>query len=503
MDFVNMLRIYLERLASTIDNRVFSEDPTSRSLYRLIQQAMALISRHIDKIGYVLIPILAFALRLYNYAIIPSPIATTDEYAFAWCGWSLIHGQKPTSWSLLPAYTRWQPVEWRGISFRIVSPWFDHPPLFCLVVGVAATIGGAPTMFDCALEFMRIPSILFGTLSTVLVYSLGSRLYNKGIGMVSAVLYATVPVIVITNRLAVAENMLTVLLLLAIYATLQYIEDNETKYLIIILISAPSAILAKLPGVSVTIIVSIILFAYNYRKESLYVILSGILAILGYLLYGLLLDWNLFVAVNTIQSERFTLHYKFFFDILTLGSSVTYTWIDGWIIWSWFALLYASTKDKKQILSIGAGMYIITIILSAGFFAYYWYIFPLFPFFCLACGKYINDLIKHPNIIFFLLFFVTAWLFIFLGIYSEIFHFIRIRTIYVSIARLILSGLFGVYVLHFVLRGRRTRAVCSTVTVLLFSVFILVNIFVVIYAHEVLPLLDELSRKIFTYYELR
>lgn len=502
MDFFNTLRMYLARLTSAIDNRVFNEDPTSRSLCSFIQRAIELTSRHIDKIGYILIPILGLSLRLYNYAIFPSPIATTDEYAFAWCGWSLIHGQKPTSWSLLPAYSNWQLVKWRGISFRIVSPWFDHPPLFCLVVGVAATIGGAPTMFDCALEFMRIPSIVFGTLSTVLVYSLGSRIYNKGIGMVSAVLYATVPVIVITNRLAVAENMLTVLLLLAIYSTLQYIEGKETKYLAIILISAPSAILAKLPGVSVTIIASIILFAYSYRKEGLYVILSGILAILGYLLYGLLLDWHLFVAVNTVQSERFTLHYKFFFDILTLGSSVTYTWIDGWIIWSWFALLYASIKDKKQILSISAGMYIITIILSAGFFAYYWYIFPLFPFFCLACSKYIHDLIKHPNIIFLLLFFVTAWLFIFLGIYSEIYHFVDIRTTYVSIARGILSGLFGVYILNYIFRGRRTKALCSTVTVFLFSAFLLVNIFVVIYAHEILPLLDELSRKIFTYYEL-
>ncbi|MFX1518805.1 MAG: ArnT family glycosyltransferase [Promethearchaeota archaeon] len=502
MDLPNKLRAYLIWLINYIDDRVFNEDPTSRSLYSLTQRAIEWTSRHIDKIGYILLPILGLSLRLYNYAIIPSPIATTDEYAFAWCGWSLLHGQKPTSWSLLPSYDNWQLVIWRGISFRIVSPWFDHPPLFCLVVGVAAIIGGAPTMFDCALEFMRIPSIVFGTLSTVLVYSLGSRLYNKGIGMVSAVLYATVPVIVITNRLAVVDNMLTFLLLLAIYSTLQYFENNAPKYLGIILVCVSSAILTKLPGVSVTIIVAIILFAYNYRKEGLYVILSGFLAILSYLLYGLLLDWHLFVAVNAAQGERFTLHYKLFFDILTLGSSVTYTWIDGWVIWSWFALLYAGIKDKEQILSISAGMYMITIILSAGFFAYYWYIFPLFPFFCLACGKYLNDLIKQPNIIFFLLFFVTAWLFIFLGIYSEIYHFVRIRIIYVSIARLILSGLFGGYVLHFIFHGRRTKAVCSTVTVFLFSVFILVNIFVVIYAHEILPLLDELSRKIFTYYEL-
>ena len=502
MDLGNKIRMHLMWLINSIDRLVFSEDKDSKSLYRFIQQIMGLLSRYFDEIGYLLIPILALVLRLYNYNIIPFHNAAADEYAFAWCGWSLLHGQKPIGWSWLPVYTEGRIIEWRGNPYRIVSPWFDHPPLFGLIVGFACVVGGAPTMFDCALGYMRLPSILFGTLSTILVYLLGSRFYNKGIGILSEMIYATVPVIVITNRLAVAENMLTFLLLLAIYSTLRYTEENQTKYLAIALICASIAVLTKLAGISVTIITIVILVAHNYRKESVYVILSGVIAILVYLLYGLLLDWNLFVAVHNTQGERFTLHYKFFFDILTLGSSITYTWVDGWIIWSWFALLYTSIKENKQILSLSAGIYIIIIILSSGFFAYYWYLFPLFPFFCIACGKYVNDLIDFPNLIFFFIFFISAWWFIFLGVYSELYHFIGVRTISILIFRGIVIGLFGVYILHSIFRDRRTKAISSTITVFLFLIFISVNIFVIIFAQEILPLLEELSRKIFTYYEL-
>lgn len=493
MNLINKLKVYIMKLINFIDNRVFSEENTTNSLYGILQRIMDLGSRYIDTIGYLVIPILALALRLHNYNILPFHNATADEFAFAWCGWSLLHGQKPVGWSWFPVYQS-QLIEWRGNPYPIVSPWFDHPPLFGLIVGLACIIGGAPTMFDCTLECIRLPSIIFGTLSTILVYLVGSRFYKKSIGIIAAVLYATIPVIVITNRLAVAENMLTFLLLLAIYSTLRYIEGNGTKYLSIVLICAPMAILTKLTGVSVTIIASSILIAHKYRKESGYVILSGIIAILGYLIYGLLLDWHLFIAVQKAQGRRFSLSYKFFFDILTVGSSINYTWIDGWIIWSWIALLYASTKDNKQILSIGAGVYLLTIILSSGFFVYYWYILPLFPFFCLACGKYVNDLIERPNLIFFFIFFVSTW-WPFLGFYSdELYQFIGIRIVYIWITRGIVSGLFGGYFLHFIFRGKRTKAICSSVTFILFLTYVALNIFIVIYALDILPLLAHVSR---------
>jgi len=504
LNIINKLRIYLILLINFIDNRVFGEDYTSKSIYGLTRSTLELFSRHIDKIGYLLIPIFALALRLNNYTIIPVHNATADEYAFAWAGWSLLHGKKPVAWTGLPVYPEGQLIIWRGNRYRIVSPWFDHPPLFALIIGFASIVGGAPTMFDCALEYMRLPPIIFGTLSTVLVYLLGSQFYKKSIGIIAAMFYATVPVIVITNRLAVAENMLTFLLLLAIYSTLRYTETIETKYLWIVLICAPIAILTKLIGLSVTIIVVIILISHNYRKESVYIFLSGIFGIIIYLMYGFSLDWNLFVAVNTAQGERFTIHYKLFFDILTRGSSITYSWIDGWVIFGWISLAYSTIKDKKQILSIGAGIYLITVIFSSGFFAYYWYVFPLFPFLCIACGKYINDLMEHPNLVLFFIFFISAWLLILVGIYSETYHpIVGNRAMSILIIRGIFSGVFGVYILHFIFRGRRTKVISSATLVCLFLTYIALNTFIVIFAQDTLPLLAELSRYTYQGYERR
>ncbi len=95
----------------------------------------------------ILVIILASSLRLYHYDSIPHAKWTADELAFCWNGMSLIQNHVPTAWSWLSSYGDFPIEMWQGHQYRLVTPWFDHPPLFSLVVGAAAILGGANSFF--------------------------------------------------------------------------------------------------------------------------------------------------------------------------------------------------------------------------------------------------------------------------------------------------------------------------------------------------------------------
>ncbi|MFM6515047.1 MAG: glycosyltransferase, partial [Microcystis panniformis] len=97
-------------------------------------------------IGAIITCLGAF-LRIYNYDSLPPDNWTADEYAFAWSGMSLLQTGIPTSWSWLNPTDNFPTVVWeaKNIRYRLVTPWFDHPPLFGLLVGLFAILGGAKT----------------------------------------------------------------------------------------------------------------------------------------------------------------------------------------------------------------------------------------------------------------------------------------------------------------------------------------------------------------------
>jgi len=76
-----------------------------------------------------IITFLGAFLRIYNYDSLPPDNWTSDEYAFAWSGMSLLQTGIPTSWSWLSPTDNFPTVVWeaKNIRYRLVTPWFDHP----------------------------------------------------------------------------------------------------------------------------------------------------------------------------------------------------------------------------------------------------------------------------------------------------------------------------------------------------------------------------------------
>ncbi|NQU43365.1 hypothetical protein HQ520_08765, partial [bacterium] len=90
----------------------------------------------------VLLFLLALAHRWNGLGQAPEPYQMADESHYLWAGLSLLHGEKATSWSLLPGYAKTEAyigrAEIDSHSFHIVRPALDHPPLFSLIAGIAA-----------------------------------------------------------------------------------------------------------------------------------------------------------------------------------------------------------------------------------------------------------------------------------------------------------------------------------------------------------------------------
>lgn len=153
-----------------------------------------------DRVHYVIlcsfVLILASSLRLYHYDVIPEFNWTADELAFCWNGMSLIQNHVATSWSWLSSYGDFPILTWHGNPYKLVTPWFDHPPFFSLIVGGVAILGGANSFFDVSISIIRIPSLILSILSVFLLFHLCTSLFNISIALMASLIYATNPSIV-------------------------------------------------------------------------------------------------------------------------------------------------------------------------------------------------------------------------------------------------------------------------------------------------------------------
>ncbi|WP_413175221.1 ArnT family glycosyltransferase [Anabaena azotica] len=360
-----------------------------------------------------LITILGSAIRIYKYDQIPVHDWTADEYAFAWSGMSLIKDHVPTSWSWLKAYGDLPRVDWKGGTYQLVTPWLDHPPLFSLIVGSAAILGGANTFFDCTLTTIRIPSLIFGILSIILFYILSLRLYNTKIAIISSVIFATNPNIVFLSRLAVSENFILFLSLLTLLYFLEYSKSSNLTYLYIAAFLAGLASLAKITGFFLVPMLCLLLILQKKWRESLLVFVIGLSLLSIYFIYGISYNSELFFKVIQSHTERFE-NFLLFKEIIL--KPVFFE--DGWLTFSWLILIpvlrASGDKIKYRVISIPIIVYLFILLFSGSQSHFYaWYLIPLFPFLFLALGKFLANFIKNPDFLSacLLIIFVGAWSF--------------------------------------------------------------------------------------------
>ena len=369
--------------------------------------------------AFVLLVALGYFLRVSNYAKVPPP-NSGDEYSNAWLGLSLLQIGIPTAGTGFEPYTKpilayinvddFYHAANAANPASIVSPWFDHPPLFGLVPGGYGYLKGVRNFADATTAILRKPMVWLGTFNIVLLIVFASLTLNKKIALVTAAIYATDPFIVLSSRMAQAENLLITLYLLALIAYYQLLKTNKNVYFWLAVSLSGVATLVKFSGWTIAIcLVMLTLTSDNRGKiiQSALILGGTLLFFLLFPLYGYLYDWPLFAAVFFANTGRFAREGIGLFNFLMLRQNITKTFGSGWVALGWISAAMLPFLRKKD----SFGLWIIVPMLSYLFVylllgsgeGYGWYKFPFLPFLTLAIGSVFVWTLENFNVVYDLL----------------------------------------------------------------------------------------------------
>lgn len=255
----------------------------------------------------------------------PPPFSTSDEFHFLWTGLSLLHGERPMTWSNMPVYPARGDVEgegeFRGHRFTTVRPGLDHPPLFSLVAAAYAEMVGAvrgrialtdatkPGMvWDVDLTRARTLTLFLSLATFLLLFEIARREFDYWVALFAVAIHGLLAFSVLQGRLLVTEN-LTTPFLLANVLLVQRLVAGQTQsrrfgWLTGTLVAAST--FCKLVAVcQAGVIILLLLVAKRPWRELMYPLLGAALGIALYIGYGALEGWETLVAVLREHGTRF------------------------------------------------------------------------------------------------------------------------------------------------------------------------------------------------------
>ncbi|KKR91524.1 MAG: hypothetical protein UU42_C0010G0019 [Candidatus Woesebacteria bacterium GW2011_GWA1_41_13b] len=361
-------------------------------------------------IGLVLL--FGIFLKIHNYDIYPQRGATSDEYTYSFLGVSLLTKGIPISWSHFSGYKNREDLSIKGIYFPIVWPYFDHPPLNGLVVGWWSLLWGGNTFETIQLSVIRIVPIVLSTVSSLLIYLIARRRYGFQVGLWALLIYTTSTVMAIQGRVVLAENLLTPLLLSAIYLYDQ--KKRQTPMVAIALgIVSGLSLWTKEVGISVFLMLLALMIMDRTRIWHMATFIFVVmLFILGYVTYGMYYNSGIFWNIVTTQATR-EVGPKTLIYLLTTPIIINKIYYDGWYFLGFLSLFAGLLQaERLKVILVAAFTYflLLLVLLTVGG-EIGWYLIPLFPFMAIATSLLLVDSLKTDNwYVFALLLFVGFYL---------------------------------------------------------------------------------------------
>lgn len=354
-------------------------------------------------------------LRLIGYDKVPPPDEAFDEVHYAWGGATWIKEGTPRSWSNFASYANFEYIEKYGIRWRIVSPLIEKPPLYFLLSGITTVASQDEDIFSVSHSTIRILPIILSIFTIFLTGLLASRIFGNRIGLISALIYATVPTIVLANRMSVTENLIAPLALLALVLTYDFKNRLAQSKLFFLGIISILAFLTKQIGISVA---ASLIFIFLNLKQTKYAVVIGLFGFWGviiYLLFGAYFDWDLFLSLQKDVRVGHTLSglpemVSSIFRFPTIGPK-NHPFLDGAVLAGYILLFSAplwilkekNEKFLKHLLLIFPFTYLLLLVLGqsgAGAFTFFgWYLYPLFPFLVIVLAKFFWDFYKKPQLL--------------------------------------------------------------------------------------------------------
>lgn len=249
----------------------------------------------------------ALALRLHGYALDPAPGASWDGVEWAWNGQSLWLHHTTAGWSYLPSYSHVVAVRVEGRTYLPgVSPYFDHPPLFGLLVGGIALLAGQSTPDTLTEPVIRLVPIALSLVTILLSFALVRQLCGRTApALITVLLLALSPAMVLTARLVESEALLAPLLVGALLLVLQLRSGQSGRWRLPLLVGlCAAAPLVKEPGVVVGLICAAILLFSARPRTAVLPLLGTALGVAIYLGFAAAIDWPTFLRTVMTEAGR-------------------------------------------------------------------------------------------------------------------------------------------------------------------------------------------------------
>jgi 4-amino-4-deoxy-L-arabinose transferase-like glycosyltransferase len=376
-----------------------------------IKSHVKMLKRITKIIIFVSIIVVAFMVRKQNYAEIPIPGQSVDEYSNSWVGLSLIEFGMPVGVSGLPVYEnsikkyinvdRFYQVVSTGSPLTINYPWMDHPPLLGLITGGYAYANGARVFEDTTALLIRRPIIIIGTFSVILLMVFCWINYGFLTSAIGGLIYATSPLVVLSSRMIQAENAIIPCLLLCMIFLSQYIKTRKDYWLILSSFAAGLATLFKLSGFVCHLFVFFSLLRMHkeinkrFIKDILFFLLLSVPITFLYVIFGFAYDWETFKNVVYTNYHRFYGIGPDLFMQLVRNQRLTHHkyLLESWVVGSWLAFIGWSFKKHNQIydiLPIFAVVAYLIIYTIFGSQPYGWYTFPFWPLLFIILARFFS-----------------------------------------------------------------------------------------------------------------
>lgn len=373
-------------------------------------------SSDISKVAlFFIVFLFTFILRAHNYERVPTP-NHLDEMLYAWSGLSLIEMGVPISWSTLDYPER--AMVYKGVisyggnppqaSVTLYKPWLDEPPLFSLLVGTFAHINHVKWMEFVPSSYIREPMVLIAALVSIMIFLIAKFVSGYWMGILSMLIYGTIPVMVFASRTAMPENLVALMLTITVYLILKFYNQPRFLYLIPLPILAGIAGLSKPTGYFILpLAIFVVLIKLLSIKEtktaikySLYM-LAGIIPFISiFIWYGMHFDSEIFNRIISIQGFRPV----GFGSLAWFFISPSYDTVilkDSWYVFTLLSAAYFIFNPgtgAKRLIVLSFVYAVIIVMLSGGegdLLA--WYRFPSYPFLAILTAWGIEWLVKRAD----------------------------------------------------------------------------------------------------------
>lgn len=357
------------------------------------------------------IMLLGIFLRHDNFTTWPRLGATFDEYAWTWLGINLIQNHVPESWSRLPAYSNPRAITYQTVPFVMVKPYLEHPPLFGLISGSFAMLSGVKDMYHVDLQHIRGLALILGVLSIFVIYIFAAEVYDYKIGLLSSLIFATVPTVAVGSRLVQNENFFIPFFLLSLFLIVKFIKTNKSWFRNSAAIICGLLALAKVPWIAAALSIVLIFFYLRKYKDSLKFLLIVVPIFLLFFAYGFYFDSKLFLELWSFQLQRYDLTFNSIFALFTSPYLADRFLVDGWIYFGWFSVFLLAIKDFKKnymVLLPFLAYFAIFIFAIPDEPSHGWYRYPFYPFLTIAIALFLKEYFNKNYLLTFLFLIFTG-----------------------------------------------------------------------------------------------